>query len=70
MRRGDLLVAVNFGDEAAELLVEGDYDLLFRTPARPTLSDGRLDLPRHAGVLLGPARRRSGTSARRPKLSP
>src|SRR4051812_11434238 len=71
MRRGDLLVAVNFGDEAAQLLVEGDHDLLFRTPAGPSLSDGRLDLPPHAGVLLGPAvGPRAGTGGQRPKLSP
>jgi maltooligosyltrehalose trehalohydrolase len=57
MRRGDLLIAINFGDEPAELLVEGELELLFRTPARPTLSDGRLELPRHAGVLLGPGGR-------------
>jgi maltooligosyltrehalose trehalohydrolase len=56
MRRGELLVAVNFGDASADLLVDGERDLLFRTPAGPTLSDGRLDLPAHAGVLLGPAR--------------
>jgi maltooligosyltrehalose trehalohydrolase len=56
MRRGDLLVAVNFGDASADLLVDGELEPLFRTPAGPTLSDGRLDLPAHAGVLLGPAR--------------
>ena len=55
MRRGDLLMVVNFGDEPAELVVDGDLDVLFRTPSRPTLSDGRLHLPPHAGVLLGPA---------------
>ena len=35
MRRGDLLVVVNFGDAPAELIVEGDLTLLFRTPSRP-----------------------------------
>ena len=45
LRRGDLLVVVNFGDDPAELIVEGDLDLLFRTPGRPTLADGRLELP-------------------------
>jgi maltooligosyltrehalose trehalohydrolase len=57
MRRGELVVAVNFGDQPTELLVDGDLELLFRTPAGPTLSDARLDLPAHAGVLMGPARR-------------
>ena len=33
--------------------LEGDHELLFRTPSRPTLSDGRLELPRHAGVSAG-----------------
>jgi maltooligosyltrehalose trehalohydrolase len=56
MRRGELLVVVNFGDDPAHLLLEGDLDLLFRTPGRPTLAHGRLDLPPHAGALLGPAR--------------
>jgi maltooligosyltrehalose trehalohydrolase len=55
MRRGGLLMVVNFGDEPTELIVEGDLDLLFRTPSRPTLADGRVQLPPHAGVLLGPA---------------
>jgi maltooligosyltrehalose trehalohydrolase len=56
LRRGDLVIAVNFGDEPAELVVEGDLDPLFRTPSLPTLEHGRLHLPRHAGVMLGPAR--------------
>ena len=55
LRRGDLLVVVNFGDDPAELIVEGDLTLLFRTPSRPELADGRLSLPPHAGALLGPA---------------
>ena len=55
LRRGDLLVVVNFGDDPTELIVEGDLTLLFRTPSRPELADGRLSLPPHAGALLGPA---------------
>ncbi len=55
MRRSDLLVVVNFGDDDAELVVDGDLAVLFRTPSRPSISDGRLHLPPHAGVLLGPA---------------
>jgi maltooligosyltrehalose trehalohydrolase len=57
LRRNDLLVVVNFGDQPTQLLVDGDLELLFRTPSRPTLADGRLELPPHAGVLLGPAGR-------------
>jgi maltooligosyltrehalose trehalohydrolase len=63
LRRRELLVAVNFGEEPAELLLDpstssghrGDLTLLFRTPAGPTISDARLHLPPHAGALLGPA---------------
>ena len=69
MRRGDLLVAVNFGDEPAELLVEGDLDAAvpyagpahaLRRPAR-TCPDmpGLCWVPRdHRGVTLSPGRRR------------
>ena len=55
MRRSDLLLAVNFGDDDAELVVDGDLAVLFRTPIRPSISAGRLALPPHAGMLLGPA---------------
>ncbi len=54
MRRGDVLVAVNFGEEPAELSVDADLDLVFRTPSQPTLADGLLHLPAHAGALLAP----------------
>ena len=54
MRRGDVLVVVNFGEEPAELSVDPDLDLVFRTPSRPTLADGVLHLPAHAGALLAP----------------
>ncbi len=56
MRRGGVLMVVNFGDEPAELIIEGDLDLIFRTPNRPTLVDHRIQLPPHAGAMLGPAR--------------
>jgi hypothetical protein len=54
MRRGDVLVAVNFGKEPAEVSVDADLELVFRTPSQPTLADGRLHLPAHAGALLAP----------------
>ena len=41
MRRGDVLIAVNFGEEPAEVSVDEDLDLVFRTPSHPTLADGR-----------------------------
>ena len=52
MRRGDLLVAVNFGDARAEVAVDAD-ELLFTTPSGATLDGGRLVLPPHAGALVG-----------------
>ena len=57
LRRGSLLVVVNFGDEPAELLIAGDHDLLFRTPSGPTFADGRIQLPPHSGALLDGAGR-------------
>ena len=52
MRRDDVLMAVNFGDQPASLVVDGEHDLVFRTPSLPSLADGRLQLPAHAGALL------------------
>lgn len=60
MRRGDLLMVVNFGHAPAELIVHGELEVLFRTPGRPTLGDGRVDLPPHTGALLGPVSARTG----------
>ena len=54
LHRGDLLVAVNFGDAPATVDVGPDHRLLFGTPARPSVEDGQLHLPAHAGALLGP----------------
>ncbi len=51
MRRGDLLVVVNFGD--AEARVEASGDLLFTTAAGATSDGGPLSLPPHAGALVG-----------------
>ncbi|WP_210648891.1 malto-oligosyltrehalose trehalohydrolase [Nocardioides sp. SYSU D00065] len=53
MRRGDLLVVVNTGDDAASLEV-GERDVLFETPAGVTLDGATLSVPAHAGCLLGP----------------
>ena len=56
MRRGDgqdsCLVAVNFGDDSARVDVAESFDLVFRTPSAPVLSDGLLQLPPHAGAIL------------------
>ncbi|MQW77635.1 malto-oligosyltrehalose trehalohydrolase [Nocardioides sp. dk4132] len=53
MRRGSLLVAVNFGDAEAVLPVGPDRAALFSTPAGATLHADTLTLPPHAGALLG-----------------
>jgi maltooligosyltrehalose trehalohydrolase len=55
MRRGRLLVAVNFGDTEAGVDLDGDHDLVFTTPSAGRVDVGRLALPRHAGVVLLPA---------------
>ena len=55
MRRGDLLVAVNFGDAAADLEVD-EGTLLFGTPSGPSVETGTLHLPPHTGALLAPER--------------
>jgi maltooligosyltrehalose trehalohydrolase len=54
LRRGGLLIAVNFGSVAASLTVEGE--LLFTTPTPATSERGRVTLPPHAGVLLRQSR--------------
>ena len=54
MKRGNVLMAVNFGDQPAELGVEDGLELVFRTPSLPELAGARLKLPPHAGALLAP----------------
>ncbi|MCY7396841.1 MAG: malto-oligosyltrehalose trehalohydrolase [Nocardioides sp.] len=53
MRRGDLLVFVNFGDEQARLDV-GAAELLFETGSGVDAGGDLLVLPAHAGALLRP----------------
>ena len=53
MRRGDLLVAVNFGDETVQLPTHAD-DLLFATGDGVDLGAGSLTLPAHAGAVVSP----------------
>lgn len=52
MARGDLLVALNLGEQPATLDV-GERPVLFATPAGGQVRDGVAVLPPHAGVLLG-----------------
>lgn len=51
MRRGDLLVVVNAGDEPATTDV-GEREVLFETPAGVVVRDGVLSVPAGAGALL------------------
>lgn len=53
MQRGDLLVAVNFGDADAQVPTEAD-DLLFATGEDVILASGVLTLPAHAGAVVSP----------------
>ena len=53
MHRGDLLVAINLGDEPAEVSVT-HTEVLFETGPGVVLDGATLTLPPHAGVLLGP----------------
>ncbi len=53
MRRGDVLVIVNFGDSAAFVPV-AHSEVVFATPVGATITDGTLSLPAHAGALLVP----------------
>ncbi|GAA4368779.1 malto-oligosyltrehalose trehalohydrolase [Nocardioides caricicola] len=52
MRRGDLLVAVNFGDDEATVETEAS-EVLFATPAGASLGANGLVLPAHAGAVVG-----------------
>ncbi len=52
MQRGNVLMVVNFADQPAELKVDEELALVFRTPGQPSLADGRLQLPPHTGALL------------------
>jgi len=51
MRRGGLLVAVNLGEEDAELATDAG-EVLFATPAGARLDGGTLVLPPHAGAVV------------------
>ena len=56
MRRGQLLVVVNFGDQPASVDVGGRAELLFETGAGVKVSHtGTVSLPPHAGALVEPA---------------
>ena len=68
MRRGELLVAVNFGPSRSRSPWRAYDEVLFETPAGVTLRARPLALPPHAGCLLGPeeARSRLGVASGQP----
>ena len=51
MRRGDLLVVVNTGEEPATLDV-AEREVLFETPTGVRVDGGTVTVPPHAGALL------------------
>jgi hypothetical protein len=55
MRRGGLLVVVNFGDSAVSVSVGQDADLLFVSGDDVVVDQDALLLPAHAGALVAGA---------------
>lgn len=54
MRRGELVVVVNFGTEPVTLDLAGEHEVRWATPARVTVEGTRVALPPHAGAVLTP----------------
>ena len=54
MRRGSLVVVVNFGSAEATWEVEGVSRVLFESEAGVSLADSLVTVPAHAGALLAP----------------
>lgn len=52
VRRGVVVIAVNFGVREAVLDLAGEHELLWATPAGATVAGPELVLPPHAGALL------------------
>jgi len=53
MRRGRVVVAVNFGDGEATIELGADHEVRWTTPAGATSENGQVVLPPHAGAVLG-----------------
>ena len=53
MRRGRVVVAVNFGDQEATVDLGADHEVRWATPSGATSEAGRVVLPPHAGAVLG-----------------
>ena len=53
MRRGEVVVAVNFGDAEARVDLGADHEVRWATPSGATSNSGCVVLPSHAGAVLG-----------------
>ena len=58
LHRGDVVVVVNFGTDAATTKVHEGLELRFETESGVDLGEGTLAVPGHAGALLAPTRTR------------
>ncbi len=58
LHRGDVVVAVNFGTDAATTKLDAGLELRFETESGVDLDEGTLTVPGHAGALLAPTRTR------------
>ncbi|MBF4762279.1 malto-oligosyltrehalose trehalohydrolase [Nocardioides islandensis] len=58
LHRGDVVVVVNFGTDAATTKVHEGLELRFETESGVDLDEGTLTVPGHAGALLAPTRTR------------
>jgi maltooligosyltrehalose trehalohydrolase len=58
LHRGEVVVAVNFGTDAATTKVHEGLELRFETESGVDLDEGTLTVPGHAGALLAPTRTR------------
>ncbi len=54
MRRGRVVVAVNFSNAPVTVDLGGDHALQWATPASATVVPGGVELPAHAGAMLMP----------------
>jgi maltooligosyltrehalose trehalohydrolase len=58
LHRGDVVVVVNFGTDAATTKVHEGLEMRFETESGVDLDEGTLTVPGHAGALLAPSRTR------------
>lgn len=54
MRRGGVVVAVNFGSEEVSIELSGRHQLRWASPSGARVADGGVVLPPHAGAVLLP----------------